>query len=149
MSPQPFRAIDERALDLFTAGTHGRLSMSLRALPFSALARHVVTGDGLLLRLHRGHGYHSACDGNVVAYGTDSIARDGHGWAVQLVGTARLTRPADDELELLGRSPRLADGVPYEPAYLRLEPRFANVHTLGGGIPAQRGGTRHGGPGGS
>ncbi|MCM2578036.1 pyridoxamine 5'-phosphate oxidase family protein [Streptomyces meridianus] len=142
MHPEPTGAVEERALELLSATSHGRLSMSLRALPFSALARHAVSGDGVLLRLHRGHGYHHACDGNVVAYGADAVTLDGHGWAVQFVGTARLTHPAGHELELLGRAPVLADGAHYEPAYLRVEPRFATVHTLGGGLPAQRDGSR-------
>ena len=144
MFPEPSRAVEERALDLLAATSHGRLSMSLRALPVSALARHVVTGDGVLLRLHRGYGYHHACDGNVVAYGADAVTRDGHGWAVQFVGTARFTHPSGQGLELLGRAPLVADGVRYEPAYLRIEPRLATVHTLGGGIPAQRDGFRPG-----
>lgn len=146
MVPEPTGAFEERALELLTACTHGQLSMSLRAMPFTALARHVVSDGGVLLRLHRGHGYHRACDGNVVAYGADRVTRDGHGWTVQFVGTARLARPDGHELDLLGRAPLLADGARYEPAYLRIEPRFATVHTLGSGIPAQRDGFRPGQP---
>lgn len=136
---QPPHGVDRRALDLLAAGTHGRLSMSLRALPFSAPARHVVADDNnLLLRLHGGYGYHRACDGNVIGYGAQDLTGGGHGWSVQLVGTARVARPSARERRRLGPAPRFADGEPYDPVWLRVVPRFATVHTLGDGTAPPR-----------
>ncbi|MBH5336021.1 pyridoxamine 5'-phosphate oxidase family protein [Streptomyces pactum] len=63
---------EPRALDLLGRTSHGRVSVSVGALPHTAVARHIVSGGELLLRLHRGHGYHRACDGQVVAYGADT-----------------------------------------------------------------------------
>ncbi|WP_431043336.1 pyridoxamine 5'-phosphate oxidase family protein [Streptomyces sp. P1-3] len=131
---------DPRALDLLRRTRYGRISVSIGALPFVTVARHTVSGADVLLRLHRGHGYHRACDGNVVAYGVDTAGGDGPAgaaaadefWSVQCVGTARAVRPEPDELTRLGPVPRLADDAPYDPVYLRLRPRFVTVHHIAG-----------------
>ncbi|WKX71441.1 pyridoxamine 5'-phosphate oxidase family protein [Streptomyces sp. XD-27] len=68
---------DPRALDLLRRTRYGRISVSIGALPFVTVARHTVSGADVLLRLHRGHGYHRACDGNVVAYGVDTAGSEG------------------------------------------------------------------------
>ncbi|WP_432092354.1 pyridoxamine 5'-phosphate oxidase family protein [Streptomyces sp. bgisy100] len=129
-----------RAIDLLRSIAYGRLSVSMRALPFVTPARHIVADGRVLLRLHRGYGYHRACDGNVVAYGADNI---GHGtediWSVQFTGTARSVDPEPRELALFGRMPRSADSDPFEPAYLHVEPRFITVHDLSG-VPLRHSG---------
>ncbi|KUJ64877.1 hypothetical protein ACZ90_54705 [Streptomyces albus subsp. albus] len=131
------------ALDLLAGTRYGRASVSLGALPFVTVTRHIVTGGELLLRMHRGHGYHRACDGQVIAYGADTLAdgphraAEGELWSVQCVGTARLVDPSDAELERFGPAPRTADGEPYEPVYLRVRPRFATVHHIAGGSERQ------------
>lgn len=134
-----------RALEILRGTDRGRVAVSRQALPLLAPARHVVVGAGgtsgadesgaVLLQLHRGHGYHSACDGNVIAYGADAEGgAAGAGpagvWSVQFVGTAWLVTPAPAELSLFGPAPRLADGAPYDPVYLRVVPRFVTVHHL-------------------
>ena len=86
-----------------------------RALPFTAVTRHLVLDGRLTLRLHRGHGYHQALDGSVVAYQADnahSAACDT--WSVQVTGTARVHEPTPASATCFGQSPLLADGEPYE-----------------------------------
>ncbi|WEV26475.1 pyridoxamine 5'-phosphate oxidase family protein [Streptomyces sp. 71268] len=141
---------DDRAIALLSKARYGRVSVSMRALPFVTVARHIVVDGHALLRLHRGFGYHSACDGSVVAYGADNAdsahaeaTADGSGsgavdvWSVQFVGTARLFTPSEAELALFGEAPSTADGAPYDPVYLRVEPQFVTVHQLSG-VPARR-----------
>lgn len=137
---------DARAIQLLSKARYGRVSVSMRALPFVTVARHIVVDGHALLRLHRGYGYHRACDGSVVAYGADNLDDLGDAdpgtaehdvWSVQFVGTARLCTPSEAELALFGEAPRTADGVPYDPVYLRVEPQFVTVHQLSG-VPARR-----------
>ncbi|MEU5050668.1 pyridoxamine 5'-phosphate oxidase family protein [Streptomyces sp. NPDC021096] len=136
-----------RALELLAGTPYGRVSVSMRALPFVTVARHIVV-DGpagsparVLLRLHGGFGYAQACDGSVVAYGADNLAdrREGEEsvWTVQFVGTARIFRPGPEELELFGRPPHSADDAPFIPEYLCIEPQFITLHHLEG-VPARR-----------
>ncbi|WP_308432056.1 pyridoxamine 5'-phosphate oxidase family protein [Streptomyces cinnamoneus] len=133
-----------RALELLGGTPYGRISVSMRALPFVTVARHVVVEGPpprVLLRLHGGFGYAQACDGSVVAYGADNLAerRDGEEsvWTVQFVGQARLFRPGPDELERFGRPPHSADDAPFIPEYLCIEPQFITLHRLEG-VPARR-----------
>ncbi|RLV01493.1 hypothetical protein CTZ27_13460 [Streptomyces griseocarneus] len=130
-----------RALELLAGMPYGRLSMSMRALPFVTVARHIVSDRSVLLRLHGGFGYAQACDGNVVAYGADNLGDRGEGdedvWTVQFAGTARLFDPSPAELERFGRPPRTADESPFIPEYLCIEPQFITVHHLGG-VPARQ-----------
>lgn len=122
-----------RAIRLLGGTGYGRLSATVRALPFVTLARHIVAGDSVLMLLHGGHGYHRACDGSVVAYGADNIGSGTEDvWSVQLVGTAHCVEPGDRERERLGPLPRSADGAPFAPAYLRMHPRLTTVHSLHG-----------------
>ncbi|MEU6702248.1 pyridoxamine 5'-phosphate oxidase family protein [Streptomyces wuyuanensis] len=120
-----------RAVELLSRVRYGRLATTMSAMLTVVPARHVVSGDCVLLRLHRRPGYHHACAGTVVAYGADDLdsAAAVH-WSVQITGTAELTLPADDELTRFGPSPRHVDGEPFEPVYMRLTPRFVTVHTL-------------------
>ncbi|MFJ2646130.1 pyridoxamine 5'-phosphate oxidase family protein [Streptomyces sp. NPDC087420] len=120
-----------RALELLTLVSYGRVSTTMRAMPFVAPARHVVADGDVLLRMHAGHGYHRACAGGVVAFGADNFNVEGSDlWSVQLTGTAQIIEPTPGELELFGPIPALIDGEPYEPAYMRLTPQFFSVHTL-------------------
>ncbi|MFC6065035.1 pyridoxamine 5'-phosphate oxidase family protein [Streptomyces ochraceiscleroticus] len=120
-----------RALELLSRTPYGRVSASQRALPFTTIARHVVTGGRLLLRLHRGYGYHRALDGSVVSYQADNLAGgESETWTVQFTGTARVLHPEPADRDAFGRTPALADGEPFDPVFLHIEPVFAKVHTL-------------------
>ncbi|MFF2007655.1 pyridoxamine 5'-phosphate oxidase family protein [Streptomyces sp. NPDC058195] len=130
MSPEELQAIE-----LLGRVRYGRLATSMRALPFLSVARHVVVDGRVVLRMHSGFGYHTACDGTVVAYGADnfSIAAPGGDrglWAVQFTGTAEVMRPSAAQRELFGDAPARVNGELFDAAYLRLEPHFASVHTL-------------------
>ncbi|MFF0624917.1 pyridoxamine 5'-phosphate oxidase family protein [Streptomyces sp. NPDC004296] len=120
-----------RAIELLSGTPYGRVSASRRALPFTTVTRHIVVDGRLILRLHRGYEYHRALDGSVVAYEADNAnsgARDT--WSVQFTGTARVVEPTPAERELFGRTPRLADGIPYDAVFLRIEPEFVTLHHL-------------------
>ncbi|GAA2237945.1 hypothetical protein GCM10010232_25920 [Streptomyces amakusaensis] len=119
------------AMELLGRVSYGRLATSMRAMPFVAPARHIVLGRGVVLRIHRGFGYHRACNGAVVAYGADNFNSGGRAmWSVQFTGTAEIVQPADEELRLFGDEPFQADGERFEPVYMRIEPQFVTVHTL-------------------
>lgn len=132
---------DERlAFELLGRTEYGRVATSMRALPFLAAARHVVVDGRILLRMHKGYGYHEACLGSVVAYGADNLsaetARTGQ-WTVQFVGLCEAVEPTTEELELFGPGPHYVDGELYDPVYMRIEPQLATVHTLQGGRQRQ------------
>ncbi|MFF8957782.1 pyridoxamine 5'-phosphate oxidase family protein [Streptomyces sp. NPDC014894] len=119
------------AMELLGRVSYGRLATSMRAMPFVAPARHIVRDGGVVLRIHRGFGYHRACNGGVVAYGADNFNSGGKAmWSVQFTGTADIVRPTPDDLRLFGDEPFRADGERFEPVYMRIEPQFATVHTL-------------------
>lgn len=61
------------AIELLGRVPYGRLATSMRALPFLAVARHIVIDDHVVLRMHSGLGFHDACDGSVIAYGADNL----------------------------------------------------------------------------
>ncbi|MDG9718461.1 pyridoxamine 5'-phosphate oxidase family protein [Streptomyces sp. DH24] len=127
---------EQLAVGLLGRTAYGRVAASLRALPFLAFARHIVVDGRILLRMPRSCGYHRACTGSVVAYGSDNLssARAGEDtWSVQIVGRCEAHEPTAAELDRFGPAPRLVDGEPYEPVYLRLEPRFCSVHSTEGG----------------
>ncbi|MFG2652851.1 pyridoxamine 5'-phosphate oxidase family protein [Streptomyces sp. NPDC048436] len=133
---------DERlAYELLGRTDYGRVATSMRALPFLAAARHIVVDGRVLLRMHKGYGYHEACIGSVVAYGADNLnsaAAAGTGqWIVQFVGVCEAFEPTNGELELFGPGPHYVDGELYDPVYLRIEPQLATVHTLQGGRARQ------------
>ncbi|MCX4730975.1 pyridoxamine 5'-phosphate oxidase family protein [Streptomyces sp. NBC_01363] len=130
-----------QAIELLGRVRYGRLATSMRALPFLSVARHVVIDGRVVLRMHSGFGYHNACDGTVVAYGADNFDAAGPGvdgpgvdgdlWAVQFTGTAEIVHPAPGQRRLFGDGPARVNGEPFDPAYLRIEPHFVSVHTLG------------------
>ncbi|MFI8824297.1 pyridoxamine 5'-phosphate oxidase family protein [Streptomyces sp. NPDC053431] len=120
-----------RAIELLNRVSYGRVATSMRAMPFVAPARHIVTDDGVLLRLHRGLGYHRACAGSVVAYGADNLTSGAEQlWSVQFTGTAEIVEPTEAQLAAFGPAPRSVDGEPFDPVYMRVEPQFVTVHTL-------------------
>ncbi|WP_327670948.1 MULTISPECIES: pyridoxamine 5'-phosphate oxidase family protein [unclassified Streptomyces] len=129
------------AFELLARVPYGRVATSMRALPFLASARHIVADGRLLLRMHRGLGYHEACIGSVVAYGADNLGQerpeDAGQWSVQCVGTCEQVEPTTADLELFGPAPHDADGEPFDPVYLHVAPQFVTVHELRGGS-AQR-----------
>ncbi|WP_405888164.1 pyridoxamine 5'-phosphate oxidase family protein [Streptomyces sp. NBC_01136] len=131
---------DDLAVELIGRTDHGRVATSMRAMPLLASARHVVVDGRVLLRMHRGWGYHRACAGNVVAYGTDNLgsARPGESlWSVQIVGRCETVEPTAAHRELFGPPPRLVDGEPFDPVYLGIEPQFSTVHSLDDGLERQ------------
>ncbi|MET9925413.1 MULTISPECIES: pyridoxamine 5'-phosphate oxidase family protein [unclassified Streptomyces] len=123
------------AIELLRRVPYGRLATSMRALPFLAVARHVVCDGRILLRMHSGFGYHEACDGSVVAYGADNYNAAPAGatddlWSVQFTGPAEIVHPCPEQEELFGSAPVRANGEPFAPAYLRVDPHFVTEHTL-------------------
>ncbi|MBT2478815.1 pyridoxamine 5'-phosphate oxidase family protein [Streptomyces sp. ISL-94] len=133
MSPEELHAIE-----LLRRVPYGRVATSMRALPFLALARHVVVDGKVVLRMHSGFGYHQACNGSVVAYGADNFnAPDSLMWSVQFTGTAQIVEPTTAELELFGPGPHFVDGAVFDPVYMRLEPQFVTVHSLAGNLDRQ------------
>lgn len=129
-------AIRAEALDLLPSIRYGRVAMSKHALPFVTIARHIVDQGAVLIRIHRGFGYHTALDGNVVAYEAGNIETGAtEVWSVQFVGEARLTEPTEEQLVQFGPCTKAADGRPFEPVHLRIEPEFVVVHHLSG-VPA-------------
>ncbi|MFE2992190.1 pyridoxamine 5'-phosphate oxidase family protein [Streptomyces sp. NPDC059262] len=94
------------------------MATSMRVLPFLASARHLVADGRVVLRLHKGYGYHQACAGSVVAYGAGDLNNDapadGH-WSVQFVGTCEAVEPAPGELDLFGQAPASPTGSPSTP----------------------------------
>ncbi|WP_028810625.1 pyridoxamine 5'-phosphate oxidase family protein [Streptomyces flavidovirens] len=125
---------DLRAIELLRRVPYGRVATSMRALPFLAVARHIVVQGRVLLRMHAGFNHHQACHGSVVAYGADNfhvpVPGDETLWAVQCTGTAEIFEPATAELELFGRGPHYVGGELFDPVYLRIEPQFVTAHTL-------------------
>ncbi|QES49221.1 hypothetical protein DEJ50_16825 [Streptomyces venezuelae] len=128
MSPE-----ERHAIELLCRVPYGRVATSMRALPFLAVARHIVMDGRVVLRMHGGFGYHQACNGSVVAYGADNVnSGDSRLWSVQFTGTARIVEPTTDELELFGPVPHFVDGAVFDPVYMRIEPQFVTVHRLAG-----------------
>ncbi|MFE5712447.1 pyridoxamine 5'-phosphate oxidase family protein [Streptomyces sp. NPDC056501] len=129
-----------RAIELLGRVSYGRVATSMRAMPFVAPARHIVTDGRVLLRMHRGLGYHRACNGSVVAYGADNFNSGARKiWSVQFTGTAEIVEPTEEELAAFGPEPRAVDDEPFEPVYMRIEPQFVTVHELdySAGHPAE------------
>ncbi|MCX5196192.1 pyridoxamine 5'-phosphate oxidase family protein [Streptomyces sp. NBC_00249] len=128
MSPEELHAIE-----LLRQVPYGRVATSMRALPFLALARHIVVDGKVVLRMHAGFGYHQACNGSVVSYGADNCnSRESRLWSVQFTGTAQIVEPTTAELELFGPVPHFVDGAVFDPVYMRIEPQLVTVHTLAG-----------------
>ncbi|MFD6279533.1 pyridoxamine 5'-phosphate oxidase family protein [Streptomyces sp. NPDC060209] len=124
-----------RAVQLLGSVRYGRLAMSMRALPFLAVARHLVIEGRVVLRMHRGLGFHESCDGSVIAYGADNFNSPVTGgtedlWSVQFTGPVEIVDPALDERERFGNGPAEVNGEHFDPVYLRLDPHLAHMHTL-------------------
>ncbi|WP_328318593.1 pyridoxamine 5'-phosphate oxidase family protein [Streptomyces sp. NBC_00388] len=122
---------EQRAIALLGRVSYGRVAASMRALPFLAIARHIVADDCVILRLHAGDGHHEACAGSVVAYAADNLSSgDAHIWSVQFTGTAELTVPAPADVARFDTAPAEVNGAPYEAVYLRIRPQFATVDRM-------------------
>ncbi len=120
-----------RAIELLSRVSYGRVATSMRAMPFVAPARHVVSDGRVLLRMHRGLGYHRACNGSVVAYGADNCDSGAeHIWSVQFTGTAEIVEPTAEERAAFGPEPVRVDGEPFTPVFMRIDPQFVTVHEL-------------------
>ncbi|MFD3941467.1 pyridoxamine 5'-phosphate oxidase family protein [Streptomyces sp. NPDC058579] len=120
-----------RAIELLNRVSYGRVATSMRAMPFVAPARHIVADGCVLIRMHRGLGYHRACAGSVVAYGADNFNSGAENlWSVQFTGYAEVVEPTEEQLAEFGASPEVVDGDPFEPVYMRIEPQFVTVHQL-------------------
>ncbi|MEU0099387.1 pyridoxamine 5'-phosphate oxidase family protein [Streptomyces sp. NPDC006267] len=122
-------------IELLGRVAYGRLATSVRALPFLAVTRHIVSDGRILLRMHSGFGHHEACDGSVVAYGADNYndaaSRSGDAlWSVQFTGPAEIVRPCPEQEKRFGAAPATVNGEPFAPAYLRVDPHFVTQHTL-------------------
>ncbi|MFD9499537.1 pyridoxamine 5'-phosphate oxidase family protein [Streptomyces sp. NPDC060035] len=132
------RPSDElRAIALLGSVRYGRLAASMRALPFLAVARHLVIEGRIVLRMHRGLGYHESCDGSVIAYGadnyssrTDLTSDEEDLWSVQFTGPAEIVHPAPGQRELFGAGPAEVNGETFDPVYLRLDPHVVRMHTV-------------------
>lgn len=131
-----------RAIELLGNVRYGRLAMSMRALPFLAVARHLVVEGHVILRMHRGPGFHESCDGSVIAYGADNFHSPAPGdvsggasgdtetlWSVQFTGPVEIVHPPSDQRERFGTGPAEVNGEDFDPIYLRLDPRLAYMHT--------------------
>jgi hypothetical protein len=130
------------AIELLGRVPYGRLATSMRALPFLAVARHIVIDGRVILRMHSGLGFHESCDGSVIAYGADNFnaaalapapaSQDDSAalWSVQFTGPAEIVHPDSEQRELFGAGPAEVDGEPFDPVYLRLRPHFVTVHTM-------------------
>lgn len=124
-------AMKVRPMELLSRVSFGHVATSMRAMPFVAPARHILTEDGLTLRMHAGLGYQKACAGSVVAYGADNFnSGDPVLWSVQCTGTAEIIEPTRALRELYGPGPRSVDGEPFEAVYMRMVPQFVCVHTF-------------------
>ncbi|HWU05380.1 MAG TPA: pyridoxamine 5'-phosphate oxidase family protein [Streptomyces sp.] len=124
-----------RAIELLGSVRYGRLATSMRALPFLAVARHLVIDGRVVLRMHRGLGFHGSCDGSVIAYGADNFSCSAPGgaedlWSVQFTGPVQIVHPASDQRERFGTGPAEVNGRRFDPVYLRLDPHLAHIHTL-------------------
>lgn len=128
MSPQ-----ERRAIELVAAVRYGRLALSRHAMPYIAVARHVVVEDHVLIRLHRGWDIHGACDGSVVGYQADNLNTVTDSiWAVHLTGTARVIPAPENADEIFGPLPSFVDEQAFEPVYLRIDPQFVDVQFVKG-----------------
>ncbi|MFD4373602.1 pyridoxamine 5'-phosphate oxidase family protein [Streptomyces sp. NPDC058486] len=120
-----------RAIELLGRASYGRVATSMRAMPFVAPARHIVSGGSVLIRMHEGLGYHQACNGSVVAYGADDLdPESGSLCSVQFTGTAEIVEPTAAELAAFGPEPVSVDGEPFVPVFMRIEPQFVTVHSI-------------------
>ncbi|MGW5273089.1 pyridoxamine 5'-phosphate oxidase family protein [Streptomyces sp. NPDC004044] len=128
--------MEVRAIELIRQVRYGRLATTRRALPFLAVARHLMIDGRLVLRMHSGPGHHESCDGTVVAYGVDNFdaaagSEDSDAlWSVQFTGPAEVVHPTEEQRTRFGAAPLQVNGEPFEPVYLRLDPRFVTMHTL-------------------
>ncbi|MDB1086346.1 hypothetical protein PJ985_02000 [Streptomyces sp. ACA25] len=127
------------ALRVLPSLSHGHAAVTRYALPYVLPARHLVTGETVLLRVTAGEADSRYLDGTVLAYraqaccgrvgsaGTgpeEEAAASGRPAGVHLVGTVSVCDPAPDERALL--VPGDEEG-PDTGFYLRFSPGFADL----------------------
>ncbi|MDX3236597.1 pyridoxamine 5'-phosphate oxidase family protein [Streptomyces sp. ME03-5709C] len=111
------------ALALLGRVRYGRLALTRGALPYIAVARHVVADGSVLIRTDRSW----SVDGTVVAYQADDLEA---GWAVQFLGTARAFHPSTRERALFGTDRHNDTSREPGPVYVRLDPRVHHRNDL-------------------
>ncbi|GAA1909550.1 hypothetical protein GCM10009716_19360 [Streptomyces sodiiphilus] len=126
------------ALRLLAGTPYGRAAVTWQAMPHILPARHLVTGDGLLLRFPAGRIDPARLDGTVLAYEANSHGSPGKDaaepgspgyWSAQLVGEVSLAVVTEQERSALAAP---GDGGSGEGTlYLRLIPRLAVVQRDG------------------
>ncbi|MGW0789847.1 pyridoxamine 5'-phosphate oxidase family protein [Streptomyces sp. NPDC002911] len=99
------------------------------------VARHLVAEARVILRLHRGPGFHEARDGSVITYGVDNVNFPASGgaedhWSVQFTGPVEIVHPASDQRGRFGTGPAEVNGEGSDPACLPLDPQLTHIHTL-------------------
>ncbi|MQS10187.1 pyridoxamine 5'-phosphate oxidase family protein [Streptomyces alkaliphilus] len=101
------------ALRLLVSLPAGQVAVTRRALPFLLSAEHLVTGEGVLLRMADGEEVPSGADGGVVAYrAVAGPGPAGGSRSVQVIGTARRAVPEPAERAAFGRLPTADDSSP-------------------------------------
>jgi nitroimidazol reductase NimA-like FMN-containing flavoprotein (pyridoxamine 5'-phosphate oxidase superfamily) len=79
-------------LALLSAGTVGRIGLSIGALPVILPVNYVAIGDGIVFRTVRGTKLSAATHNTVVAFEVDDFEDDGNsGWSVLVRGIASET----------------------------------------------------------
>lgn len=135
-------------LRLLPRAPHGRAAVTRHALPHIVPARHLVTGDRLLLMAAE-HVDPRLLDGVVLAYQADTYgccgchgccpdadragnpagipgAGSGGRWGAQLIGTAQVVDPTDEERAAFSAFPPPLSS-PSPALYARLTPHFATM----------------------
>lgn len=111
------------ALALLERVRYGRLALTRGALPYIAVARHVVADGSVLIRTERSWGV----EGTVVAYQADDLDA---GWAVQFLGTAEAFEPSTAQRALFGTEPQNDTSPAPGHVYVRLDPRVHHRNDL-------------------
>jgi uncharacterized protein len=86
----------EECLQALSTGSVGRVAITAQALPAIVPVNYAMDGQKLVFRTRSDGMLARACDGNVVAFEVDQLARDGRtGWSVLVVGVAALSFGSD------------------------------------------------------
>jgi nitroimidazol reductase NimA-like FMN-containing flavoprotein (pyridoxamine 5'-phosphate oxidase superfamily) len=86
----------EQCLARLASSTVGRVAVTSRALPVVPV-NFTLAGNRIVFRTKRSGMLARACDGAVVGFEVDDLARDGQsGWSVLVVGVARLLEGSED-----------------------------------------------------
>lgn len=114
---------ESRCWELLRSGGHGRVGVTIRALPVIVSVRYAVVGSTIAFPAEPHTTLASATAGHVLAFQAD--ARDDQGgWSVHAIGRGDLVRDPDERFaplaEALATAGRSADGwiVGIEPVVL-------------------------------